>query len=215
MGPVTGRFSIEDITPVVDCGRYAAKAVVGEHVPITAVSYREGHDALGVMAVWRGPDGERLPVRMAALGGGTDRWLGAIVPDAVGAWQFAIEAFSDPYLTWHHAVIKKVEAGQGVEDLANDLAKGASILDLAVKGAPDSVVEELTRTPPSPTGSSPRWRWNRSSGTTRSGSWSPFPGGRSCGSTVPGHCSPRGMRCFRARKRHPSPWPYPRRSANR
>jgi starch synthase (maltosyl-transferring) len=144
MGPVTGRFSIEDITPVVDCGRYAAKAVVGEHVPITAVSYREGHDALGVMAVWRGPDGERLPVRMAALGGGTDRWLGAIVPDAVGAWQFAIEAFSDPYLTWHHAVIKKVEAGQGVEDLANDLAKGASILDLAVKGAPDSVVEELT-----------------------------------------------------------------------
>ena len=44
---MTGRFPIEDVTPAVACGRYPAKAVVGELVPVSAVSYREGHDALG------------------------------------------------------------------------------------------------------------------------------------------------------------------------
>ena len=58
------------------------------------------------MVIWRGPDGERVPVRMTRTG--DDVWHGAIVPDAVGAWEFAIESFSDPYLTWHHAVTAKV-----------------------------------------------------------------------------------------------------------
>src|SRR5947209_4161024 len=57
---MTGRFPIEDVTPCVACGRYPAKAVVGELVPISAVSYREGHATLGVNVVWQGPDG---PVR--------------------------------------------------------------------------------------------------------------------------------------------------------
>src|SRR4051794_24474044 len=55
---MTGRFPIEDVTPSVSCGRYPAKAVVGELVPVSAVSYREGHHALGVNVVWTGPDGD-------------------------------------------------------------------------------------------------------------------------------------------------------------
>jgi starch synthase (maltosyl-transferring) len=143
MKPMTGRFPIEDVTPVVAGGTYAAKAVVGEHVPIGAVSYREGHDALGVMVTWRGPDGARPPVQMTPAAPGTDGWQATIRPDSVGAWQFSIEAFSDPYLTWRHAVIAKIDAGQGPEDLANDLAKGAAIFDLAVKGAPDEFADDL------------------------------------------------------------------------
>ena len=54
---MTGRFPIEDVTPSVSCGRYPAKAVIGELVPVSAVSYREGHHALGVNVVWQGPDG--------------------------------------------------------------------------------------------------------------------------------------------------------------
>jgi starch synthase (maltosyl-transferring) len=145
MATMSGRFPIEDITPSVRTGHggglHPAKAVVGEQVPISAVSYREGHDALGVTVVWRGPGGERVPVRMSR--GDNDVWHGVIVPDAVGAWEFAIEAFSDPYLTWHHAVTAKVDAGQGAEDLANDLAKGAAIFDLAVKTAPEEYAADL------------------------------------------------------------------------
>ena len=58
-----------------------------------------------------------------------DRWLATVVPDREGRWTFRVEAWSDPLATWHHAVEVKVEAGQGAEDLANDLEEGARLLD--------------------------------------------------------------------------------------
>ncbi|MEU7610200.1 maltotransferase domain-containing protein [Micromonospora sp. NPDC049204] len=129
---MTGRFPIEDVSPVVSCGRYPAKAVVDEPVPVSARAYREGHDALGCNVVWMGPDGVTRPfTRMRPGEPGQDRWHATIRPDAVGSWAFAVEAFQDPYLTWQNAVTKKIAAGQGSEDLANDLAEGARVLAAA------------------------------------------------------------------------------------
>jgi starch synthase (maltosyl-transferring) len=134
---MTGRFPIESVAPSVECGRYPAKAVVGELVPVSAVSYREGHNALGVNVVWQDPHGQTKPfTRMSPGQPGLDQWHAMIKPDVVGRWTFTIEAFDDPYLTWRDAVVKKIGAGQGVEDLANDLADGAEALDLATKIVP-------------------------------------------------------------------------------
>ncbi|HEX6870929.1 MAG TPA: maltotransferase domain-containing protein, partial [Micromonosporaceae bacterium] len=141
---MTGRFPIEQITPVLGCGGHPAKAVVGEVVPISAVSYREGHDALGCSVVWAGPDGEPRPfTRMSQTEPGTDRWHATIRPDAVGAWTFTIEAFGDPYLTWRSAVVKKMEAGQGAQDLANDFEVGARVLDQAAGIVPADRVADV------------------------------------------------------------------------
>lgn len=132
---MTGRFPIEEITPSVACGRYPAKAVVGELVPVSALAYREGHRALGCNVVWSGPDGGSRPfTRMRP--GWEDRWYATITPDAVGAWSFAVEAFEDPYLTWRDAVGKKTAAGQDVAELGNDLAEGAALLDEALPLVP-------------------------------------------------------------------------------
>jgi starch synthase (maltosyl-transferring) len=134
---MVGRFPIEDVSPSVACGRYPAKAVVGELVAVSARSYREGHAALGCNVVLRGPDGREGPfIRMAGIDDGTDTWYATIQPDAVGRWTFTVEAFSDPYLSWRDAVVKKIDAGQSAEDLANDLADGAGILEAAVKTVP-------------------------------------------------------------------------------
>ncbi|GAA5198950.1 alpha-1,4-glucan--maltose-1-phosphate maltosyltransferase [Rugosimonospora acidiphila] len=134
---MTGRFPIEDVSPCVECRRYPAKAVVGELVPIAATVYREGHAALGCDVVWHGPDGRTRPfTRMAATGFGLDRWHATIIPDAVGSWAFAVEAFDDPYLTWRDAVRKKLDAGQGTDDLAADLIEGGQILEEALAGVP-------------------------------------------------------------------------------
>jgi len=139
MASMTGRFPIEEITPLLACGEHPAKAVIGEVVPISAVSYREGHDALGCNVVWSGPDGEARPfTRMTPGEPGTDRWHASIRPDVVGFWTFTIEAFGDPYLTWRNATLKKIEAGQGAKDLANDLALGAQVLDSAAKTVPSA-----------------------------------------------------------------------------
>ncbi len=135
---------IAEITPLPGCGEYPAKAVVGEIVPISAVAFREGHDALGCNVVWTGPDGAERPfTRMAPGDLGTDRWHTTIRPDQVGMWTFAVEAFSDPYLTWRNAVVKKMDAGQGSRDLANDLAFGAHVLDLAAKTVPSERAPEV------------------------------------------------------------------------
>jgi starch synthase (maltosyl-transferring) len=141
---VTGRFPIEDVSPVVSCGRYPAKAVVGEVVPVSARAYREGHDALGCNVVWLGPDGEARPfTRMSPGEPGQDRWHATIRPDAVGEWRFTVEAFQDPYLTWRSAVTKKVTAGQGPEELVNDLAEGARVLEVALDLVPETDRERV------------------------------------------------------------------------
>jgi starch synthase (maltosyl-transferring) len=134
---VTGRLGIVDVVPVISCGRYPARAVVGEHLPIAATVFREGHDAISANVAWRGPDGSAAPfVRMVPGVPGTDRWHATVVPTSEGAWTFAVEAWGDPIATWRHRVEVKIDAGQGPEDLANDLEDGARLLQRALRNVP-------------------------------------------------------------------------------
>ena len=48
-----GRVEIDNVAPVVSCGAYPAKAVVGEVVPVSAAVWREGHDAVAATLVVR------------------------------------------------------------------------------------------------------------------------------------------------------------------
>ncbi len=124
------RLGITDVAPVVSCGSFSARAVVGEHLPITATVFREGHDAVAADVVFVGPDGTESDVtRMAPYSQEPDRWLATVVPDREGRWTFRVEAWSDPLATWHHAVEVKIEAGQGAEELANDLEEGARLIE--------------------------------------------------------------------------------------
>ena len=50
---MTGRIEIDDVAPVVSSGRFPAKAVVGEIVPVSATVWREGHDAVSATLVVR------------------------------------------------------------------------------------------------------------------------------------------------------------------
>ncbi|WP_409329820.1 alpha-1,4-glucan--maltose-1-phosphate maltosyltransferase [Trujillonella humicola] len=136
------RLGITDVAPVVSCGSFSARAVVGEHLPITATVFREGHDAVAANVVWS-PPGETaggparttpdgtggVSTRMAPYSQEPDRWLATVVPDREGRSTFRVEAWSDPLATWHHAVEVKIEAGQGPEDLANDLEEGARLVE--------------------------------------------------------------------------------------
>jgi starch synthase (maltosyl-transferring) len=133
------RLGITDVAPVVSCGSFSARAVVGEHVPITATVFREGHDAVAANVVWQPPGETGCPPlrRMARFGQEPDRWLATVVPDREGMWTFTVEAWSDPLATWHHAVEVKIEAGQGPEDLANDLEEGARLLDRVAADVPE------------------------------------------------------------------------------
>jgi starch synthase (maltosyl-transferring) len=121
----------------VSGGALSARAVVGEHVPLSAIAFREGHDAIGASVAVRRPDGTRLPfLRMTPGEPGLDRWHADLVPDQTGLWSFVVEAWGDPLATWHHAVTVKLDAGQGVEDLSNDLLDGAALFTRLTRLAP-------------------------------------------------------------------------------
>ncbi|MDR1799419.1 MAG: DUF3416 domain-containing protein, partial [Bifidobacteriaceae bacterium] len=129
-----GRIPVTKITPVREGGRWPAKAVVGEAVPVGATVFKEGHDAVGATAVLIGPDGKaHSAVRMHPVGQGLDRWEAWVVPDAVGRWQFRVEAWADPYATWLHDAAIKVPAGIDVELM---LTAGAALMDQAAGRGP-------------------------------------------------------------------------------
>ena len=126
------------------CGRWPAKAVVGEAVEVTATVFREGHDAVAATAVLIGPDGgDRRAVRMDVVNAGLDTYRADLVPDAAGAWAFRVEGWSDPYGTWCHDAAIKVDAGVDVELM---LAEGAALLTRAAArpGQSPAAVTTLT-----------------------------------------------------------------------
>jgi starch synthase (maltosyl-transferring) len=130
---VSGRIGVDEISPVVACGRYPSKAVAGEHIPVRATVWREGHDAVAATVVWTGPDGRTQLIRMSPLDPGHDTWQATVVPDKPGMWTFRVDGWSDPWQTWRHAVHAKLDAGQGAAELANDLEIGARLLDWAAR----------------------------------------------------------------------------------
>ncbi|MGD9985228.1 alpha-1,4-glucan--maltose-1-phosphate maltosyltransferase [Pseudonocardia sp.] len=127
---MTGRLGIDDVSPAVGDGRHPAKAVVGEVIPVRASVWREGHDAVAANVVWKklGSDGETTHVRMVPDGVGNDRFVGTVVADEPGLWTFRVDAWSDPWATWRHGVQAKLAAGQGADELSNDLETGARLL---------------------------------------------------------------------------------------
>ncbi|MGH3939179.1 MAG: alpha-1,4-glucan--maltose-1-phosphate maltosyltransferase [Pseudonocardiaceae bacterium] len=129
---MSGRIAIDDVTPVISSGRYLSKAVVGEHVPVAATVWREGHDAVAATVVWRGPgDQSDREIRMRPGAPGLDRFHATVIPDRMGCWTFRVDGWADPWATWRHAIEVKIAAGQAAAELANDLEVGAQLLERA------------------------------------------------------------------------------------
>ncbi|KUI01587.1 alpha-1,4-glucan--maltose-1-phosphate maltosyltransferase [Mycobacterium sp. IS-3022] len=163
---MAGRIEIDDVQPVVSGGRYPAKAVVGEIVPIAATVWREGHDAVAATLVVRyhgsaypqfadDPPGlaqsaEAVPIETVlgatprkrpkhlpmAAGRTPDVFHGAFTPDCTGLWTFRVDGWGDPVATWRKNVTAKLDAGQSESELSNDLLIGARLLERASTGVP-------------------------------------------------------------------------------
>lgn len=133
-----GRIPITNVQPVIEDGKFPAKAVRGGDVQVRAVVFREGHDYVGVTAVLYDPSGEETQrTRLHPLAKGTDEWGGAVTPGAVGAWSFAVEGWSDLYGTWAHNAQVKINAGVDVEVM---LEEGAQLLKKGAAAAPEAAV---------------------------------------------------------------------------
>ncbi|HUH06236.1 MAG TPA: alpha-1,4-glucan--maltose-1-phosphate maltosyltransferase [Egibacteraceae bacterium] len=136
------RVQIQRITPSLDCGRYAVKAIVDDEVVVEADIFREGHEKLAASLRYRGPGDARwreAPMRLFD----NDRWRGAFTADRIGPWRYSIIAWTDHYATWLDALGKKHAAGR--TDLTGQLEEGARLLARRrkkVAGAGRAVIED-------------------------------------------------------------------------
>ncbi len=123
------RAVVEVVAPVVDSGRFPAKATVGEHVEVLADVFVEGHDhpdaSLWVMppATSENPSPAWREIAMDPLG--NDRWSATFVPDALGRWQFCVSGWHARWSSWRSGTQLKLAAAQDVEI---ELRIGADLL---------------------------------------------------------------------------------------
>ncbi|MEV7964934.1 alpha-1,4-glucan--maltose-1-phosphate maltosyltransferase [Sphaerisporangium sp. NPDC088356] len=126
-----GRIPIQEIYPVVECGRWPAKAAAGETFEISATVFREGHDAVAAGVVLVDPDGRRqrlLPMREVEPG--TDRWAVEVTLPTEGNWHFRVEAWGDPIATWLHDAGIKIPRGIDTDLMCEE---GARVFARAAK----------------------------------------------------------------------------------
>jgi starch synthase (maltosyl-transferring) len=126
------RVVVEGLSPLVDCGRYAAKRVTGEPVTVEADVFADGHDELAAVLTWHrdAPGAAAEETAMEPLG--NDRWRASFTPADMGRYCISVTGWIDHFGTWVHGLHKKVEAGQ---DVSVDLLIGAELVAAAAKRA--------------------------------------------------------------------------------
>ncbi|HEX4050282.1 MAG TPA: alpha-1,4-glucan--maltose-1-phosphate maltosyltransferase [Steroidobacteraceae bacterium] len=117
------RAVIENLSPCVDAGRFAAKRTLGDEVAVQADVFADGHDALCALLLYR-HEGEEHWQRTPMRALGNDRWQAGFRVGRLGVWHYRVEGWVDALETWRADLLKKQAAGQ---DLGIDLSRGAQL----------------------------------------------------------------------------------------
>jgi starch synthase (maltosyl-transferring) len=133
------RVIIQNLSPAVEGGRFAAKSTLGEPVVVEADVFTDGHDAVVCDVLYRAKSASMWQ-RLAMEPLGNDRWRGSFVPDQLGAMLYTVAAWVDPLATWRKDLAKRAAAGQ---DLRIELLRGAELVKRAAARAADADAERL------------------------------------------------------------------------
>jgi len=135
---------IEDVSPELDCGRFAVKREVGDSLTVEADIFKEGHDAIAAAIRYRAEDErEWREKRMQFVE--NDRWAGTIQLDRNVRYHYTIIAWTDDFGSWRAELSKKAGAGQ---DVSSELLEGRSIVEGAAeraKGADQKTIRAALR----------------------------------------------------------------------
>ena len=124
---------IENVQPLIDCGRYPIKRIVGEDLVVEADIFKDGHDVVAAILKWRvGKRGWRQTPMMFV---DNDRWRGVCTFYDEAIHEYTVEAWTDTFRSWQQEFAKKFEAG--ISDLQSEALAGAAIVEAAAGRARD------------------------------------------------------------------------------
>src|SRR5256885_2330279 len=131
---------IENLSPLVDGGRYPVKRIVTDDLVVEADIFRDGHDVVAAALKWRLVGEPRWnETAMSSLD--NDRWRGVCCFYEIGVYEYTVEAWTDTFRSWRHEFSKKFEAG--VTNLTAEALEGAQLIEAASKRV--HVAEDATR----------------------------------------------------------------------
>ncbi|MFN3951161.1 MAG: alpha-1,4-glucan--maltose-1-phosphate maltosyltransferase [Thermaurantimonas sp.] len=108
------RVIISNVKPVIDCGKYFIKRVVGESVDVYAAIFGDGHDEIAAEVLFRHFT-EKSWSSSRLYQSVNDDWYGSFTVERQEFYEFKIRAWVDYALNWQNGLIKKVRDGQYVQ----------------------------------------------------------------------------------------------------
>ncbi|MGA9673253.1 MAG: alpha-1,4-glucan--maltose-1-phosphate maltosyltransferase [Terracidiphilus sp.] len=125
------RVVIEDVSPLIDGGRFPAKRTLGDQVRVEADIFTDGHDSITAsVLVHREGSDEWTEITMQPLV--NDRWTAAFRVKELGHYGFKVQGWVDHFETWRCDLLKRIKAET---DTPVDYLIGADLIDDAATRA--------------------------------------------------------------------------------
>jgi starch synthase (maltosyl-transferring) len=103
------RAIVERVSPEIDAGRFPVKRVVGDAMRVEVDLFSDGHDKVrGVLLHRFEGEAEWSEVELQPLV--NDRWFASFPLTDLGHYEYTIEAWVDPFLTWAGDLKKRIAA---------------------------------------------------------------------------------------------------------
>ncbi|HEX5419708.1 MAG TPA: alpha-1,4-glucan--maltose-1-phosphate maltosyltransferase [Gammaproteobacteria bacterium] len=130
------RVVIESLAPEIDCGKFAAKRVLGERCVVEADAFTDGHEQIVCVLRHRHAD-ERdwRETRMRALG--NDRWRGTFTVERLGRYEYTVAGWVDRFLSWRQELARRRDPA----DIAAALEIGTGLVQAAIARAFDDAAQ--------------------------------------------------------------------------
>ena len=101
---------IENLSPLIDGGRYPVKRAIGEDLVVEADVFKDGHDVVAASLRWRQlGEAQWQDTPMRSLD--NDRWQGVCTFYENTSYEYTVEAWTDKFRGWQKEFGKKFEAG--------------------------------------------------------------------------------------------------------
>ena len=125
---------IDNVQPLIDCGRSPIKRIVGEDLVVEADIFKDGHDVVAAVLKWR-VVGKRAWRETPMIFVDNDRWRGVCTLYDQAIHEYTVEAWTDTFRSWQQEFAKKFEGG--ISDLRSEALEGAAIVKGAASRARD------------------------------------------------------------------------------
>src|SRR5438094_4074092 len=125
---------IENVQPLIDCGRSPIKRIMGEDLVVESDIFKDGHDVVAAVLKWR-VVGKRAWRETPMFFVDNDRWRGVCTLYDQAIHEYTVQAWTDTFRSWQQEFAKKFEAG--VSDLRSEALEGAASVEAAASRTRD------------------------------------------------------------------------------